>query len=113
MTGAGLEVDTLRGLAGRPAPEAVGELVALREALPAAGDPERLEALAGAIPRAVGELLPEVCLALCEVAEALVPHRPALLGDVARLEPALRIRWRRVVLAAGTLAAGSLDDEAL
>jgi HEAT repeat protein len=106
-----LSLSSLESLHAWAAPEAVARLGALADALPTCGDPERLEALARALPAAVSGLEPEVCLALASVAAALVPHGPVIPRDVAELEPRLRVAWRRIQLAAGDAVALAWLDE--
>jgi len=80
-----LDVSRLEGLAALAI--AIERLVALKQALPACGDPLVLSALAQALPARVGELVPEVCLALSEVALELAPYGPRLPGDILELSP--------------------------
>lgn len=95
-----------------PAAAAVLRIGALLDALPTCNDPGALEQLARALPTTVAGLEPEVCLALQELAAALVPQGPRIPQDLAALEPRLRIGWRRVQLASGEPGA-ALDEEEL
>lgn len=109
-----LEASRLEGLAALAPVAAVARLVAVSQALATCGDPDVLAALAQAVPARVADLVPEVCLALHEVARALVPYRPRIPDDVRALEPRLRTAWLRVAVAAddGVCAAG-LDEAEL
>lgn len=102
------------GLAACSPADAVARLAALAAALPGCDDPRALEDLAASLPDSVADLEPEVCLALQDLAMALVPHGPNMPGDLEELEPRLRSLWRRVQLSAGDSAAlMRLDDAAL
>ena len=108
-----LEASRLEGLAALAPPAAIARLVAIQQALATCGDPDVLAALAQAIPARVADLVPEVALALQEVARALVPYRPRIPDDVRALEPRLRTAWQRVAVAAddGACAAGLPEAE--
>ncbi|PRQ09756.1 hypothetical protein [Enhygromyxa salina] len=106
---------TLARLARLDPAEALTQVVTLRAAVPSCGVPERLDALAAALPARVGELAPELALELASLAALLVSHAPRLPDDVDALEPVVRAAWLRVGLSsrdaevsARTLA--SLDD---
>lgn len=101
MPGAPLDTaaETLAGIGALSPPEALTRLQAIAEALRACGSPERLGAIAGALPRHIADLSPEVALALAGVALALAHHNPRLPEDLERLGPRLRVEWLRVRLA--------------
>ncbi|MEM9454365.1 MAG: HEAT repeat domain-containing protein [Myxococcota bacterium] len=114
MTRPVLDETFLRELSDRSPSETVGRLTELRAAIPTAGDPERLRALARAMPSRVAGRSAEVALALCEVAMALVGHGVRVPPDVAELEPWLRVQWLRVGVASGEPGVlESLDETTL
>lgn len=114
VSSAPLDLDVLSSLPRWPADVAVQRLGALHQALKVADEPERLAAVARALPRSVAELAPEVALAVQQVAQSLIAHAPVLPADIDRLEPWLRARWLRVGLAVGASGlAESLEEPAL
>jgi len=109
-----LEAARLDRVAALAPTAAIAQLVAIRRALATCGDPAVLTALAASISRRVHPLVPEVCLALCEVALELAPYAPRIPDDVHALEPRLRTLWFRVALTAGDdELAARLDEAAL
>ena len=106
-----LEASRLEGLEALSPAFAVEWLVAMKQALATCGDPVVLTALAEAIPARVGELAPEVCLALHDVALELAPYRPRIPDDVLELAPRLCTAWLRARLAAGDAARVAELDE--
>ena len=111
MSSVSLDLEVLASLARWTADEAVRRLTGLADALTFEPDPERLAAVARALPTAVAELSPEVGAAVQQVAQRLVEHAPALPQDLDQLEPWLRVQWLRLGIAAGApgLAEGRRD----
>lgn len=108
------EIALLQRLPHTDPVEAVQGLDALHERLPSMGDPQRLRALAQALPREIATLDPNVAMALHGVASALVEHEPRIPTDLAKLEPWLRVQWLRMAISAGSeLAESLLDDTTL
>lgn len=85
--------------------------------LDSCGDPQRLDAIAHALPRHVVPLAPELCLALRQLALALARAgvNPRLPEDLEQLEPRLQIAWLQVRLTTLEDAAqlDAIDDLAL
>jgi HEAT repeat protein len=102
MSAAGLEQAPriLASLPARPWPDALAAVQQILAQLDCCGDPQRLEAIAGALPRHVAPLAPELCLALRQLALALARAgaNPRLPEDLDRLEPRLQIAWLQVRL---------------
>jgi HEAT repeat protein len=102
MSAAGLEQAPrmLATLSGRPWPDALVAVQQTLAQLDSCGDPQRLSAIAGALPRHVVPLAPELCLALRQLALALARAGadPRLPEDLEQLEPRLQIAWLQVRL---------------
>lgn len=88
----------LAGLADLDGPDAIERVERLLAELPSCSDPERLDALARALPRQVATLAPELALSLRRLALALADHQPRIPTDLDRLEPVLRVAWLQVRL---------------
>lgn len=91
-------VETLARLDTHETPDALARIETILSALPSCNAPERLAALAAALPRRVGGYPAELALALARLALELVHHRPRLPEDIDTLAPALQVAWLRVRL---------------
>ncbi len=107
--------ETFARLASLGPPEALERLHAIALALPSCDAPERVSAIASALPRRVEALAPEVGLALAELALSLAHHGPRIPERLDALAPRLQVEWLRVQLTAGAIELDSFSgiDESL
>src|SRR5690606_2664767 len=91
-------VETLARLDALAPADALVSIDAIITALPSCNAPDRLDALAAALPSRVGGYPAELALALAGLAFELVDHHPRPPEDLDALAPALQVAWLRVRL---------------
>jgi hypothetical protein len=108
-------VEILARLDSHETADALAKIDKIISALPSCNAPERLEAIAAALPLRVSAYAPELTLALAKLALELVHHRPRLPEDLEALPPVLHVAWWRVRLSTSEEPAefAAIDDALL